>query len=93
MENKEQVNKLFSDIYQQEAKDDVALEALLKAFGDLSDREEAVLTVKYGLKDGRIKTLEETATYYGVTREKIRQVIEKAFKKLKHPTRTKNILI
>jgi RNA polymerase primary sigma factor len=56
---------------------------------DLTDREERVLKLRYGLEDGRPRTLEEVGKEFGVTRERIRQIEAKAIKKLRHPTRAK----
>ena len=56
---------------------------------DLTDREERVLRLRYGLDDGRPRTLEEVGKEYGVTRERIRQIEAKAIRKLRHPTRAK----
>jgi RNA polymerase primary sigma factor len=56
---------------------------------DLTDREERVLKLRYGLEDGRPRTLEEVGKEFGVTRERIRQIEAKAIKKLRHPTRSK----
>ncbi len=64
------------------------LDAILK---DLTDREERVLRLRYGLDDNRPRTLEEVGKEFGVTRERIRQIEAKAIKKLKHPTRRKKL--
>ena len=58
---------------------------------DLTDREERVLRLRYGLDDNRPRTLEEVGREFGVTRERIRQIEAKAIKKLKHPTRRKRL--
>ena len=57
--------------------------------GGLGDRERRVLQLRFGLDDGRQRTLEEVARELGVTRERIRQVEAKALRKLRHPTRSK----
>ena len=58
---------------------------------ELTDREERVLRLRYGLDDNRPRTLDEVGKEFGVTRERIRQIEAKAIKKLKHPTRRKKL--
>ena len=58
---------------------------------DLTDREERVLRLRYGLDDNRPRTLEEVGREFGVTRERIRQIEAKAIRKLRHPTRAKKL--
>ena len=62
---------------------------LYSVMKDLTDREERVLRLRYGLDDNRPHTLEEVGREFGVTRERIRQVEAKAIRKLRHPTRAK----
>ncbi len=57
----------------------------------LSDREARVLTLRFGLEDGRNRTLEEVGRDFGVTRERIRQIEAKALRRLRHPTRSKKL--
>ena len=57
----------------------------------LSDREAKVLQLRFGLEDGRSRTLEEVGRDFGVTRERIRQIEAKALRKLRHPTRSKKL--
>lgn len=58
---------------------------------ELTDREEKVLRLRYGLDDGRYRTLEEVGKEFHVTRERIRQIEAKALRKLKHPSRSKKL--
>ena len=57
----------------------------------LTDREERVLRMRFGLLDGRMRTLEEVGREFGVTRERIRQIEAKALRKLKHPSRSRKL--
>ena len=66
-------------------------EELYGILKDLSDREERVIRLRYGLDDNRPRTLEEVGKEFGVTRERIRQIEAKAIKKLRHPTRSKKL--
>lgn len=66
-------------------------DALFSVMNDLTDREERVLRLRYGLDDNRPRTLEEVGKEFGVTRERIRQIEAKAIRKLRHPTRTKKL--
>ena len=66
-------------------------EELYSILKDLSEREERVIRLRYGLDDNCPKTLEEVGKIFGVTRERIRQIEAKAIKKLRHPTRSKRL--
>lgn len=68
-----------------------AVENYRKLLEELSDREERIVRLRYGLDDGICRTLEEVAKEFGVTREKIRQVEAKAIKKLRHPARVSKL--
>ena len=57
----------------------------------LNPRERKVLELRFGLKDGRTRTLEEVGKEFAVTRERIRQIEAKALRKLRHPTRSKRL--
>lgn len=61
------------------------------AMSTLTDREREVLIMRFGLRDGKQRTLEEVGTKFGVTRERIRQIESKALRKLKHPSRSKKL--
>ncbi len=66
-------------------------EQIRSALGVLSDREREVLQMRFGLTDGQDHTLEEVGKYFGVTRERIRQIEAKALRKLRHPTRSRQL--
>jgi len=66
-------------------------EQLEEVLRTLSDREERVLRLRFGLDDGRQRTLEEVGYVFGVTRERIRQIEAKALRKLRHPQRSKKL--
>ena len=57
----------------------------------LTDREQEVLRLRFGLDDGRQRTLEEVGQMFKVTRERIRQIEAKALRKLRHPNRSKRL--
>jgi RNA polymerase primary sigma factor len=64
-------------------------EQLLEVLDTLTEREEKVLKLRFGLDDGRARTLEEVGKEFNVTRERIRQIEAKALRKLRHPSRSK----
>ena len=66
-------------------------EQLNTVLGTLTDREAKVLRLRFGLEDGRARTLEEVGVEFGVTRERIRQIEAKALRKLRHPSRSKKL--
>ena len=66
-------------------------EALTESLGTLTEREADVLRMRFGMYDGRTHTLEEVGQIFGVTRERIRQIENKAIRKLRHPSRAKKI--
>ncbi len=66
-------------------------EQLSEVLGTLTDREQQVLRLRFGLDDGRARTLEEVGSQFGVTRERIRQIEAKALRKLRHPSRSKKL--
>ncbi len=61
------------------------------ALATLTDRERSVIKLRYGLEDGRVRTLEEVGAIFRVTRERIRQIEAKALHKLRHPSRAKRL--
>ncbi|MEK7559540.1 MAG: sigma-70 family RNA polymerase sigma factor [Patescibacteria group bacterium] len=66
-------------------------EAVLKALDTLTPREQKILKLRYGLEDGRSRTLEEVGREFDVTRERIRQIEAKALRKLRHPSRSRKL--
>ena len=66
-------------------------EQLVEVLGTLTPREEKVLKLRFGLEDGRTRTLEEVGKEFNVTRERIRQIEAKALRKLRHPSRSKKL--
>ena len=72
------------------AKDNVkqGLNAILE---DLTEREARVIKLRFGIDDGKARTLEEVGNLFDVTRERIRQIEAKALKKLRHPNRVKKL--
>ena len=66
-------------------------EQLEEVLGILTEREQKVLTLRFGLEDGRARTLEEVGKEFNVTRERIRQIEAKALRKLRHPSRSRKL--
>ena len=66
-------------------------EQLVEVLGTLTPREEKVLRLRFGIEDGRTRTLEEVGKEFNVTRERIRQIEAKALRKLRHPSRSKKL--
>ena len=66
-------------------------EQLAEVLGTLTPREEKVLRLRFGIEDGRTRTLEEVGKEFSVTRERIRQIEAKALRKLRHPSRSKKL--
>ena len=66
-------------------------EQLVEVLGTLTEREQKVLRLRFGLDDGRARTLEEVGREFNVTRERIRQIEAKALRKLRHPSRSRKL--
>jgi RNA polymerase primary sigma factor len=66
-------------------------EQLMEVLDTLTEREQKVLKLRFGLEDGRTRTLEEVGKQFDVTRERIRQIEAKALRKLRHPSRSKKL--
>jgi RNA polymerase primary sigma factor len=76
---------------EEHASNELLKEQLESVLDTLTDREENVLRLRFGLDDGRTRTLEEVGKVFGVTRERIRQIEAKALRKLRHPSRSKQL--
>lgn len=89
------LEQFIADQNQPSLYDKVSRELLKDAIGEvlqtLSPREQKVLIMRFGLEDGKAKTLEEVGKEFKVTRERIRQIEAKAIRKLKHPTRARKL--
>ena len=72
----------------EEASNNLMKESVQSVLETLDVREKQVIEHRFGMKDGRSKTLEEVGRYFGVTRERVRQIEAKALRKLRHPTRS-----
>jgi len=66
-------------------------EAVKRALAELSEREQLVVRLRFGLDDGQVRTLEEVGKEFGVTRERIRQIESKVLAKLRHPIRSQRL--
>jgi RNA polymerase primary sigma factor len=75
----------------EEATHSILRRELISAMNTLTPREETVLKLRFGIADGRGKTLEEVGKEFHVTRERIRQIEAKALRKLRHPSRSKRL--
>ena len=94
-ENDAQLGDFIEDLSAPSPPDAVSVQSLKEQVGDvlgtLSERERTVLQLRFGLEDGRSRTLEEVGRVFAVTRERIRQIEAKALKKLRHPTRSRRL--
>ena len=79
----------FGDVVMHEVEQNNLREKIEEVLTDLSDQEQQVLRMRFGLDDDTPKTLEEIGKVFGVTRERIRQIEAKALRKLRHPSRLK----
>ena len=90
-----QLGDFIEDLSAPSPPDAVSVQSLKEQVGDvlgtLSERERTVLQLRFGLEDGRSRTLEEVGRVFAVTRERIRQIEAKALKKLRHPTRSRRL--
>ena len=75
----------------EEASSNLMRESVQNILETLDAREKQVIEHRFGMKDGRSKTLEEVGRYFGVTRERVRQIEAKALRKLRHPTRSQKL--
>ncbi len=75
----------------EEASTNLMKESVKEVLGTLDVREKQVIEHRFGMRDGRSKTLEEVGRYFGVTRERVRQIEAKALRKLRHPTRSRQL--
>lgn len=75
----------------EEAASTILKEQLVEVLGTLTEREQKVLRLRFGLDDGRARTLEEVGREFNVTRERIRQIEAKALRKLRHPSRSRKL--
>ncbi len=94
-EDSSQLGDFIEDVDAIEPMDAAAKEMLKDqvqaALAALSERERQVLELRFGLLDGKDHTLEEVSNYFNVTRERIRQIEAKALRKLRHPSRSRDL--
>ena len=89
--NKERLKEFFGIVYRHEIINDTTVDKFLDVLKDLSEREMAVISYRYGLMDNEPKSLNKVAEYFGVTADSIKNVEATAIKKLRHPTRSKKV--
>ena len=71
--------------------DEMLKDEISQVLETLTEREEKVIRLRFGLEDGKSRTLEEVGQMFGVTRERIRQIEAKALRKLRHPSRSRKL--
>ena len=89
--NKNNVINLMKQVYSGQNITEESVNKFMEIFKELSDKEEVVLNLRYGLDDGDEVSIDEVADTYEVTRERVEEVIVSAFKKLRHPARARNL--
>ena len=92
--NEEKIRGIITDLkllFNEENSGRTLKEDLAEVLCTLSPRERDVLRLRFGMDDGRQRTLEEVGQLFGVTRERIRQIEAKALRKLRHPSRSKKL--
>lgn len=87
------LRKMMRDIYGREDITPEAVEEFEEMLGELSEREEAVLSLRYGLKDGKEMSEQEVADYYEVSLETIQKTMKQARLRLRHPLRTRRFFL
>lgn len=94
-EDDSHLGDFIADDDKQEPQEAASYSLLREQLGEvmetLSEREYKVLSLRFGLEDGRPRTLEEVGREFNVTRERIRQIEAKALRKLRHPSRSKKL--
>lgn len=89
----EQLKRMMRDIYGREDITPEAVEEFQEMLGELSEREEAVLSLRYGLKDGKEMSEQEVADYYEVSLETIQKTMKQARLRLRYPLRTRRLFL
>ena len=89
----EQLKRMMRDIYGREDITPEAVEEFEEMLSELSEREEAVLSLRYGLKDGKEMSEQEVADYYEVSLETIQKTMKQARLRLRHPLRTRRLFL
>jgi RNA polymerase primary sigma factor len=85
------IEDLTADVPAEMATKRMLTQAVEEALGELSDREQEIVRMRFGLDDGQARTLEDVGKYFNVTRERIRQIEAKTLAKLRHPMRSQRL--